>query len=351
MPKSGSSSNSKSPANKSSASSRPESTNEALPPLPSPVEDLPPLPPPPVSRMQPRAASPELALPPPPKLSTPPAANQGAGLSTPPGVRDRMVANKAAPANSPVTTSPPLLPPLPDEEALQLQSLSVPPDLPPLPAAGMIPPSNFEDRLVAKESPSATAREALVAAQGVAAEANATSTHDRDADSSQVSKIMSSSPQPRNAPLFQIAVPVDQSFPHSHTALQSSVRNSVNEELSAFSSPAATDSKQNGGHFRLISPELNSPISSRSLAAASSSEAFGIFSGSVSCALQKFKAEQSDLVQVLSPLGIQIFGLHLFLSFTDHQGQGRRLVAAGCDSECSCFQRAIFNQRAESHQA
>jgi hypothetical protein len=221
-----------------------------------------------------------------------------------------MAANKAAPATSPAAFTPPLLPPLPDEaSAFQLQSLYVPSDLPPLPAdPGITSPPSFEYRLVAKESASATVHDAPVAALGTSAVAITTSTPDRDADSSQVSKIMSSSPQPRNAPLFQIAIPIDQSYPDSHTASQSSARKSVKEEFSTFSNPAVADSKQNGGSFRLISPELNSPISSRSLAVASSSDVFGSFSGSVSCALQKFRAEQGDLVQVPLPLGIPNFG-------------------------------------------
>jgi hypothetical protein len=269
MPKSGSSSKSKTSGQKSSASMSPSSSNQELPPL-SAMEGLPPLPSPPDTTAQPRLSTLDSALPFPPQLPPLPVPDKGASLAA------------ASNAVSPSTSTPQLLPCLPDEDAApQLPSSPPPPDLPPLPSDFELPsPSSLAaDSTTVSDS---VLQPPLAAHSSASAAGHVASAPSQDAVSSQVVYPLFK-PRNNHTPLQPIVTVHPQ---------QLSARNSTTE--ASFSSRAATEEQRNDRSVRLVSPESTSPVSAASLA----HDGINGFSGSVTSALQKFKADQNDLVQV-----------------------------------------------------
>lgn len=265
-PKSGSQANSKVEGKKSKSASLPVVSFEELPPLPpAPIEDLPPLPPPPSTsnlQNQPFSALPGSDLLPPLELPALPA-NDSVSTSASPGTKDRIATKKAELSASNVTPKSPLPPPLPADD--------VDAQLPPLPpalqqftfslsgpeAARPASPSSSRDTVAADKTGPYSFHDPAVAAQDALLATSSASINHHD------------------------EMPQKSSF------------------SSVLSSPLAADSQQNGANFRLISPDLSSPVAHGASVRSSSALGTGSFSTSVGSVVQKFKAEQNELVQVL----------------------------------------------------
>lgn len=266
MPKSGSASKSKAAGRESQASAVAASSYEELPPLPpAPVEDLPPLPlPPPTSQLQnqPLPAPPSTDPAPLPQLPALPAADAASGHDTPPSpTSQHEVAAKKTELTVSNTTPQP-------QPAFPLPAVDAATQLPPLPPSFEFPPSLPDPH-------SFTAAPSSMAHPPPATEVGPTSAH--------------------HSPLAAIG-----SFAAANPA---SMRNydGVSQQTSVtstLSSPIAAGSKQNGANFRLISPDLSSPVAHSAPAKSSLAHDTSSFSSSVGTVLQRFKVEQNDLVQV-----------------------------------------------------
>jgi hypothetical protein len=195
-----------------------------------------------------------------PELPSLPANDSASSLASP-GSKDHIATKKFDPAVSNKTPKPPLPPPLPAEDA-DIQ-------LPPLPLPYLSGPEP------AREAAPTSARD-----QSTAEATSSSSIHDSSGAAQDT---------------LQAASPASALNPVGVTQ-QPNV-------LPALSSPLAADSQQNAANFRLVSPDMSSPVARDAFLKSFSAFGPSSFSASVGSVVQKFKAEQNELVQVLLWIG------------------------------------------------